>query len=108
TVRDRHARSFRGVFSWTSSGSNGGLDEAVRVDVDADSQAGRKGEGAEPLANYVLQLGGAAGIDQQPVAVPAPQQRQRRRGRAEYGNVGMAWPGAADRASGVAGFRFVL
>jgi VCBS repeat-containing protein len=81
----------------TLTGSNGSdtFKEAVGVDVDRDADLGAPVELAEPVADDVLDVELARGVDQQALAVAAAQHGERGGGGAEHRHaldLGAAWP----------------
>src|SRR5438309_8321500 len=62
------------------------LKEAVRVDVHADSDLCTPFHFSEPVADHVLDVERAAGVDEEALTMSPTQHRQRGRGGAEHGH----------------------
>ena len=84
------------------------LKEAVRVDVDATRTLAPQSSAAEPVADHVLDVEAAAGVDQQALAMAAAQHRQRRGGGAEHRHAFDLGRGMADAPGDAVGFGRIL
>ena len=84
------------------------LKEAVGVDVDRDADLGAPFEPAQPVADDVLDVEAARGVDQQALAVAAAQHGERGGGRAEHRHAFDARRGLADAAGDGFGLGLVL
>jgi hypothetical protein len=69
-------------------------DEGIGIDIDAHRTPGKVAP--QPFADHLLQLGRAARVDQQPIAIAPAQQGHRRRRRAQHRNVGQVGARATD------------
>src|SRR5437660_12111883 len=85
---------FRGVF----------LEEAVGVHVDADSHLCAPFYLCKPVADHVLDVEGAAGVDEEALTMSSAEHRQGSRGRAEHRHAFDLWSGMADTARDGFGF----
>ena len=70
--------------------------ETIWIDIHPYPHPRREAERAEPVADYALKFGAAAGVEEQAVAVAASEQRHRGGGGAEDGYVVELGAGVAD------------
>ena len=61
-----------------------GLEEAVRIDIDADSDFRAPFHAGQPVADDILNVEASPGVDKQPLAMAAAEHGERSRRGAEH------------------------